>query len=306
MIKKWTIILLCLFSINISAQNIPNGGFEIWDTNGAADYPVNWLFMNSPVCTPTMLPATQTDDSYEGNWAVKLVSHTCIGMPGTNLEVGFIYTGNLGGSTINNYSIPFNERPDNLSFFYKFYPEGNDSAFVLLMLVKYDTIELEITDTVAYSTGYIQDEVDEYTPFTLPITYLSENTPDYMYLIFTTSKTLGPNTIPISFPGEYANLGTTLIIDNVSAEGGTLGIDSKANLESAIMVYPNPAHDVLMIKKPENIQLQRISLFNNIGREVIQFNNRQTTFNIRGLKPGLYFLKLHTDKGVIVKKIIVK
>ena len=296
---------MCLFSINISAQNIPNGGFEIWDTNGAADYPVNWLFMNSPVCTPTMLPATQTDDSYEGNWAVKLVSHTCIGMPGTNLEMGFIYTGNLGGSSINNYSIPFNERPDNLSFFYKFYPEGNDSAFVLLMLVKYDTVELEITDTVAYSTGYIFNEVDEYTEFTLPITYFSENTPDYMYLIFTTSKTLGPNTIPISFPGEYANLGTTLIIDNVSAEGGTLGIDSKANLESIIKLFPNPVNDEFIIEKPNSVQVDRIVLYNNLGIEINHFNSEQSTFNVSGLKPGLYFLELHTNKGVILKKIVI-
>jgi hypothetical protein len=103
----------------------------------------------------------------------------------------------------------------------------------------------------------------------------------------------------------YAHEGTTLIIDDVSVSGGTLGIDSKTNLESAIMVYPNPAHDVLMIKKPENIQLQQISLYNNLGREIIQFKKQQTTLNVSGLKPGLYFLKLHTDKGVIVKKIVI-
>jgi len=86
---KLIFLILFILSIGISAQNIPNGGFENWDTFGSMNYPANWLFMTSPVCTPTLLPAEQTDDSYLGNWAVKLESHTCIGMPGTNLEMGF-------------------------------------------------------------------------------------------------------------------------------------------------------------------------------------------------------------------------
>jgi hypothetical protein len=297
---------LLLFPTVISAQYIPNGGFENWDTINFPAHPLNWSSLIIGNCTSDELPSERSNDSYTGNWAVEMVTHTCQGFPGPQIELGFIFTGNYGGGyPPSPWALDFSESPEELNFYYKFHPEGNDSAYIRVMLFKYDTIETEITDTVAFSTGYIFMEKEEYTQFTLPITYLSENTPDYIHILFTTSKTLTENILP-PIPNLYAHIGTTLVIDNVSVSGGTLGINSETNFESSFKVYPNPVYDVFSLEKPEQIQIQQIHLFSNLGKEITRFSGSQSIFDVSGINPGLYFLKLNTNQGVVIKKIVIK
>jgi Secretion system C-terminal sorting domain len=75
-----------------------------------------------------------------------------------------------------------------------------------------------------------------------------------------------------------------------------------------IDVFPVPAQDkVYVALRDPGSTLDRIEVYDAIGRIVFQQNaseSRQSELNFAGLPTGMYFLQLHSDKGVLTKRIV--
>lgn len=71
-------------------------------------------------------------------------------------------------------------------------------------------------------------------------------------------------------------------------------------------VYPNPANEVVTISTKESKFM--VNIIDAIGREVLthQSLNAQTTINTQGLKAGVYWLKVQTNTGFSVKKLVIQ
>jgi len=85
------------------------------------------------------------------------------------------------------------------------------------------------------------------------------------------------------------------------------------NQETDVNIYPNPAREVLYIDIPsfENLKHLNIEICDLAGRtvrtvETQNFASLQgnTTINVSTLPQGIYFVKIHTDKGVVTKRFI--
>jgi len=72
---------------------------------------------------------------------------------------------------------------------------------------------------------------------------------------------------------------------------------------SSIEVFPNPTNSVIHINFEDNIILG-IELFSSIGDRIMISSNNFSTIDISHLSKGLYYLKLATEKGTMVKKIL--
>ncbi|PQJ80222.1 ELWxxDGT repeat protein [Polaribacter porphyrae] len=70
-----------------------------------------------------------------------------------------------------------------------------------------------------------------------------------------------------------------------------------------VIIYPNPTLDILNIKV-DNKQIQAISIFNLLGKEVLKLKNIDKEINISQLSKGMYILQIKTDKNTFIKKII--
>lgn len=75
-------------------------------------------------------------------------------------------------------------------------------------------------------------------------------------------------------------------------------------LESSITIYPNPTVNTLNVVFPPEIQLQRIDLFSITGKKII--NAQTTSIDVSELSKGIYFARIQTNQGTIVKKIVKK
>ena len=73
---------------------------------------------------------------------------------------------------------------------------------------------------------------------------------------------------------------------------------------SETAVYPNPATDVININTTENVQ--RVEIFNMQGQLVKFETGEVTSFSVKDLANGVYTLKLTTDNGTSMHKIIKK
>jgi hypothetical protein len=81
----------------------------------------------------------------------------------------------------------------------------------------------------------------------------------------------------------------------------TVGVEEYTS-ETAI--YPNPATDMINISTDN--QVQRVEIFNMQGQLVKVETGEVTRVSVKDLANGLYTLKLTTDNGTSMHKIIKK
>lgn len=75
------------------------------------------------------------------------------------------------------------------------------------------------------------------------------------------------------------------------------------NLSELVSVYPNPASTVLNVKLPSNIEVERASLVDVLGKTTgAEYSNGE--MNVSGIAPGIYILKLETNLGSYTQKVV--
>jgi len=83
----------------------------------------------------------------------------------------------------------------------------------------------------------------------------------------------------------------------------TMGNQSKSLLRTSI--FPNPSKSQLTINS-ESI-IKKINIYNSVGQEVMHIDNieePQKTISVSMFEPGIYFIKIQTEKSTITRKFI--
>jgi hypothetical protein len=142
---------------------------------------------------------------------------------------------------------------------------------------------------ISYSTTYTTTDIDGNYSFTVPAGSNVTITPSLDSYTFIHADT------------TITNIAQN--IDNVNFTATTSGI--AANSLNDIKIYPNPATNELYIISNERINSVEIvdvsghavflPSFGGVGGGII---------NVSHLSAGFYFVKIHTDKGVAVRKIV--
>ena len=136
------------------SQNVVNGGFEdVIVTELDYTYPENWMPLDwtfdGITCDPYINRGEVTEDSHTGNHAVKMETFLCTFENSLGVEAPRT-SGYFLGDPLQLFplyqSIEFNERPEHLSFFYKFLRENSDSAFVEVVLFNYESVATTLSD----------------------------------------------------------------------------------------------------------------------------------------------------------------
>jgi hypothetical protein len=244
---------------------------------------------------------TKTTDKFAGSFAAKLETKSVLpGQPagpgvliaGSHLN---IRTGTLGG-------VPYTGRPSALQFRYKLTGANaaNDSAYVQLFLTR--TVAGRPVP-IASADMYLRQPASTYTLINLPITYLSATaTPDSLRLFISS--------------GDADNLtaGTTLFIDDVTMVTGTTTATRDIIHSSEFTVFPNPSNDGLFTleaaQKPTLLK-SALTVTDVAGRTVLTqpapaspLSSR--TVDLRGRPAGVYTLRMATDEGTLVRRLVVR
>lgn len=70
-----------------------------------------------------------------------------------------------------------------------------------------------------------------------------------------------------------------------------LSVNDFENFNS-ISVYPNPVKDNLVIENPNQIQIEKIEVFNMTGQKIKTFTTISDSINLESLNPGIYLIKV--------------
>lgn len=102
-----------------------------------------------------------------------------------------------------------------------------------------------------------------------------------------------------------ADFGTNII--HHFTTGGVLDINEKITDDPEVLIYPNPANDVLNIEILSPGKENNISIFNATGSLVFQseIDNLQSKIEMSRFEAGLYFVIVGSDEKSVSRKIII-
>lgn len=93
----------------------------------------------------------------------------------------------------------------------------------------------------------------------------------------------------------------------------TLSIDDLFNADAKIKIYPNPAKDKFFVEtelyEKGSVRLELIDLFGRVHEEVLEENSSEIvrrSFNVSGLAPGNYFLRVsYENQAPVFRRIMI-
>ncbi len=88
----------------------------------------------------------------------------------------------------------------------------------------------------------------------------------------------------------------------IFSEDCSLGIEDI--LATQIMLYPNPAQNVLHLENSSGYHINSLKIYVVIGRRVFSLNHPTNLLDVSNLKAGLFFVSIKTDQGTLIKKFV--
>ncbi|MFK5983450.1 MAG: T9SS type A sorting domain-containing protein [Flavobacteriaceae bacterium] len=127
------------------------------------------------------------------------------------------------------------------------------------------------------------------------------------------------NSILLLFIGTQCPQLSCVVVDDPLAENDNILVDgnttlvgsvedcnlsiSETELQDFVSVYPNPVKNRFQISTNSNLDIHKIQVLDLLGKILLDTKNTQQV-NISQLPTGLLFVKIYTNKGSLVKKII--
>ncbi|MCD2258115.1 M1 family aminopeptidase [Psychroserpens luteolus] len=91
--------------------------------------------------------------------------------------------------------------------------------------------------------------------------------------------------------------------DLISANNNVLLSTDEFDINTELIVYPNPTSEVLHIEKPQATEVSEIRIYNTLGQLINQLP-WSSTLDTSYWSSGLLFVQFQTNKGVITKSVL--
>jgi len=101
-------------------------------------------------------------------------------------------------------------------------------------------------------------------------------------------------------------LGKDATSNYVSTQQECDNLQNEEFITNSFTIYPNPVNDILFIENNNNNMIQKIVVYDVMGKTVIEQNDNVAQIDFSNITKGLYLLKITSEKETIIKKIIKK
>ncbi len=295
--KSTQSIMAALFVATSAFAQIPNSGFENWTTIGTYSNPDNWGTMNNSTTLVGVYTATKATPGSPGASYLKLTSKTVTGMGVVN---GIAVSGVLDSMTMMPKSgFAYNMRSASLTGKWQHMIYGSSQGSIQVTLTRWD-MGMNMRIPVASGTVTLSGMAMSWANFTIPLTYSDGNNPDTCIIVM---KASGAN--PTN--NDY------LWIDNLAFTGSVVGIENHESFLTNMVVFPNPSTETINVnlnlksKQKVSIELTDITgkLILSKDAGTIQGESVQT-LNVNNISKGTYLVRVVTERGTEIRKIVIE
>ena len=242
--KKLIFLFLAtlLFLGQAHSQALPNAGFETWtpSQSGFYEQPTGnyWTSLNALRDLGGPVTVEKDADACEGIYSAKLTTKSFTSL----LVSGLLASGTFNQSNLLNpllFGQPFTLRPTQFSGCFKYSPVSGDSCALVAWASKWNP-QTNQRDTIGTATLIVDTAVAGYTTYNVPFNYLTQDTPDTLTIVFSSSAD-GQN--------NNGQVGSALWVDNVAIDLAN-GLSLPMMSEAIVKCFPNPFADKLTIEMP--------------------------------------------------------
>lgn len=298
--KIYIFIIVSVFVFTSQAQELPNSGFETWESFGTYEEPVGWHTPNPFTSLIGAVTVTKSEDATEGAYSAKLESILIefgplkYNVPGLVTYADFTVDFASGDFTFGGgLYLPYSVQA--LSGKYKYIPVDDDTASVVMYSFAHP--EGEPMDTIGIGYGFLGAAAD-WTDFTVPMFPLNDHTPDTFNVLLMSTNT---------FIIDSVTPGSLFYIDELSIET-SVGIFNLSGRKTEMSVFPNPTTDYLTFETAENGTNRVLRIFDLNGREVksVRFDSQKITVDVNSLTQGHYSYVLQEKNDLLNSGSFIK
>jgi len=114
----------------------------------------------------------------------------------------------------------------------------------------------------------------------------------------------GVYTVTMSSTDEYGNVGSCTFELTVES---ILGVEDN-KLDNAIVIYPNPARDIVIFANTSGILLNQAVIYDVNGRQITTIDlsdmQQEKTVDVSNLSSGVYMVQFQSDDASTVKRLV--
>ena len=200
------------------------------------------------------------------------------------METKKVLTGTLGGNGVSVITLDI-EVMSNTSVFVTATPNEETAEYHCILIEKpyADSIGVDSTMKVLQADPYPLYQIDEWE-------WVNLNANTEFYAI-----AQGKNA-----QGEWGEITKVEFITSLTGNAEMF--------ENDFNIYPNPVNDRLYIETQTLTQTLTIEIYDIYGRrqELSAISGQQSVINVANLNSGIYFVKIKTENGEVVKRFIKK
>jgi type IX secretion system substrate protein len=303
-------ILILLIAGYGYCQQLENPGFEEWESIGAdEDEPVNWSSIKTSD-TPslnTLAPVVwgKSTDAHSGNYSlllfnfyISLINNVAAGTI-TNGQVhsdfnpdnGYVFT----NQDDEKWHTQFTKRPDSVVGWFKCNPvEGDFGTVKFLLHTGYSALPGIDNNNIAIAYYELPtEEATEWTRFSAPFIYTSDNNPEYVLSVITSGN------------GTDALAGSTALFDDFEFIYNPSSIDEIT--DDHFVVYQKNNKLVVNLKN-NNSNSYTFTLFDILGKPISSssiIDEESNHIDISDVVPGIYIAVATESNTKYAKKILI-
>ena len=190
-----------------------------------------------------------------------------------------------------------------------FFPPNNSDEPItgtITFMEQYGMVGITFCDSASPEIEYNPNGflLEEDPIFLVGLCFLFENmtfSSNY-FSVFYTNSHIAINPFNYIFTTENDHIVLTVInADGNKAIFINELLSNQDIVNRAITVFPNPVKNVLQISTQSNIN--NIEVYDVMGKQLLEAQD-VSEVDVSTLTPGLLFVKIETDKGVVVKKVV--
>ncbi len=266
------------------ADTLPNSDFENWEFNSFS-YPEGWFIsaFDGPILN---MNVAQVSDRVTGLSAVRLQNNVAL------QKAGFMFVGN-SMELQDIPAFPVAGRHQSIHFYLKFLPVNNDTFQLRLMLFKQG-------QAIGSATVSIDTAVPNYTGISADINYSTADIPDSAQLAITTAIEFIPHGNSVAY------------IDNISFDSfhSPTDVPEIPLADGGFRIYPNPAHDHLMVEWNTSDANKASITFTDINGRLLKTVScdglaQRTSVDIADLPGGFYLVSFRAGNSPRYCKLVV-
>ncbi len=283
--------LIVVLLSSLSFSQIPNAGFESWETDLDSNYnPVGWQTTNSH----PLASVEPYSPGCQGSYAMKVKT----------VNAGFFV---LPGVAILQVPISFTETPTRFSACVKSNIMPGDRAYIIVGLMSGDSV-VALQDSCTFK---IESTISQFTYREFPLAIQSNLVPDSLIIIVASGLGTG-------------QVGTELIVDELAIGTGPTSVSARELLPASLSLhqnYPNPFNPTTVIRyeipalgdQASGTSEVRLVVYDILGREVRTLLNEReepgthaVQFDGAGLASGVYIYRLSAGEYVESRKMVLE